>query len=222
MRGTAALVLLAHLGMLGCSFPPTAERSAASATRTFESTIYGFAITYPAGLEATSTFEGSYLESGGWKASAGPDEGEGTPVLALVMPGSDQITAGALRIGQSREAAGLASCTEVPAAFADSAGRTVIDGTAFTIFDGRDAAMSHHLATKSYRTVHDGACYAIDVIVTGTSPEVYDPPAIPPFTQAEAFAVLTPVMEGFRFLPRDGREANRARRGQGPMPVPGG
>src|ERR671919_497931 len=64
--------------------------------------------------------------------------------------------------------AGLASCTEVPAAFADSAGRTVIDGTAFTTFDGRDAAMSHHLATKNYRTVHDGACYAIDVIVTGT------------------------------------------------------
>jgi hypothetical protein len=222
MRSTAALVLLAQLATPGCSSPQSAEDPAASATRTFESAVYGFAITYPAALEARASFEGSYLQDGEWKAFAGPDEGEGTPVLALVMPGSDRIAAGVLRIGQSREAAGLASCTKVPSAFVDSAGRAVIDGVAFTTLDGADAAMSHHLATRSYRTVHDGACYAIDVIVTGTNPQVYDPPAIPPFTEADASAVLTPVVQGFRFLPRDGPEASRARRGQGPMPVPGG
>ncbi|HET8701746.1 MAG TPA: copper resistance protein NlpE, partial [Nitrococcus sp.] len=77
---------------------------------------------------------------------------------------------------------------------------TVISGVTFTTFEAGDAAMSHYLTTRSYRAVHQATCYAIDVLVFGTNPQVYDPPATPPFTKAQAFARLLPVARNLQFI----------------------
>jgi anthranilate synthase component 1/para-aminobenzoate synthetase len=57
-----------------------------------------------------------------------------------------------------------------------------------------DAAMSHYLSADSYRVVQGGACYAVDLIIAGTRPEVYDPPRTPPFTAQQAKAALAAML----------------------------
>jgi hypothetical protein len=51
----------------------------------------------------------------------------------------------------------------------------------------------------AFRAVHDGACYAIDLLVFGVNPEVYDPPATPPFSDARAFDAMRAVIRTFAF-----------------------
>lgn len=79
-------------------------------------------------------------------------------------------------------------------------GQTIISGVTFTTFKAGDAAMSHYLTTRSYRAVHQATCYAMDVLVFGANPEVYDPPVAPPFTKAQAFAHLIPVARNLWFI----------------------
>jgi hypothetical protein len=47
--------------------------------------------------------------------------------------------------------------------------------------------------------VHGGACYAIDLLVYGVNPQVYDPPATPPFSDADAFEAMRTVLGSFAF-----------------------
>jgi len=55
--------------------------------------------------------------------------------------------------------------------------------------------MSHYVSAGSYRAVHNGACYAIDLVVAGTRPDVYDPPRTPPFSQQEAASRLAEALK---------------------------
>lgn len=122
-------------------------------------------------------------------------------MVALVLPGSNQVTAAELRIGVSRQPDALRTCIDLPAALRPGTqGQTIISGVTFTTFEAGDAAMSHYLTTRSYRAVHHTTCYAMDVLVFGTNPEVYDPPATPPFTKAQAFARLIPVARNLQFI----------------------
>jgi hypothetical protein len=74
-----------------------------------------------------------------------------------------------------------------------------INGIEFTTFEAADAAMSHHLHVHAYRTVRDSACYAIDLVVFGVNPQVYDPPATPPFSDAHAFDAMRAVLRSLAF-----------------------
>jgi hypothetical protein len=165
----------------------------------FASPDWGFSIDLPAGWQVRRGFRGGYLASDAWKTYAAPDS-HGTPVIAMAVPGSNHVTAAEIRIGASRSPEEVARCTKPPnATRAGGAGQVTINGIRFTRFDAGDAAMSHYLDVRSYRTVHEGACYAIDLLVYGTNPEVYSPPATPPFTRQQAFARMQQVLQGFRF-----------------------
>src|SRR6185312_319615 len=61
-------------------------------------------------------------------------------------------------------------------------------------------AIRQHLDVHAYRTVHDGACYAIDLLVFGVNPAVYDPPATPPFSDTHAFAAMRDVLQSLEFM----------------------
>ncbi len=198
---TAALLplLAACNGGMQSAAPPQPGKSAAGATRTFTSKSYGIAISYPADFHAVKDFPGHYLANGAWKVYAGP-KSRGQPIVALVLANSNEVTDAELRIGASRDAQAVRDCTQAPDAVRPKSERQVrLDGVDFTTFEAGDAAMSHYLATRSYRAVHAGACYAIDLIVFGTNPEVYDPPRTPPFTREQAFAHLQQALQGFRF-----------------------
>ena len=121
-------------------------------------------------------------------------------MVPLIVPGSNHIADAELRIGVSRAPAEVQRCTAPPSAMrAGSIATQRINGVPFTTFEAADAAMSHHLDVHAFRVVHDGACYAIDLLVFGVNPQVYDPPATPPFSDAKAFDAMRAVIQTFRF-----------------------
>ncbi len=188
---------MAHAAALHPPAPPTS----AVDLQQFRSPRYGVAIDYPATLIAHRDFRHGYLANAAWKTFAGPDS-TGQPVLELLLPKSNSITAGALRIGTSRAAREVRQCTTPARTARQPHLRQVrINGTTFTYFETGDAAMSHYLLVHSYRAVHAGRCYAIDLLVTGTRPQVYHPSVSPPFSHTQAFTDLQHALQGFHFLP---------------------
>jgi hypothetical protein len=176
-----------------------APSESAADRQVLESAAFGFRIEYPKNWTARREFRGSYLASDTWKTYADPGS-QGTPVAALVVPGSNEVTDAELRIGVSRAGAEVRSCATPPSAVrAGSTDRERIDGADFVRFEANDAAMSHYLVVHSYRAVHEGACFALDLLVYGVDPRVYDPPATPPFSKDHAFAVMHQVLRSFRF-----------------------
>lgn len=177
----------------------SAGGSQTAGQQSFRSAEWGFRIDYPSVWTVHHDFSHGYLDNGGWKTYAAPGS-KGTPVLALLLPESNRITAAELRIGVSDATDEVRQCTTPSDAVRPgSLGEAHIGDATFTTFEAADAAMSHYLSAHSYRTVHAGRCYAIDLLVTGTNPEVYDPPATPPFSGDQAFAQLQQVLESFRF-----------------------
>lgn len=164
------------------------------------SDAWGVRIDVPPGWTVRHEFRSGYLANNAWKSFAAPDA-DGEPVVALIMPGSNAITDAEIRIGASRNAREVHRCTTPPSAVRPgSVAARSVNGITFTTFDAADAAMSHHLTVHAWRAVHHGACYAIDLLVFGANPEVYDPPATPPFDDAQAFDAMRKVVQTLRFV----------------------
>jgi hypothetical protein len=186
---------------------PAGAAGASSMPPAFVDATWGFRIVTPPGWTLRHDFQSSYLANGAWKTFAAPDS-RGEPVLSLVMPGSNHVTDAEIRIGASRDPAEVQRCSEPPsAAVAGSLATQRVSGVAFTTFEARDAAMSHHLDVHAWRVVHGGACYAIDLLVFGVNPQVYDPPATPPFSDAQAFEAMRSVLGSFAFEPSTAQRA---------------
>lgn len=158
----------------------------------------GVALLPVEGFELRHDFSRSYFGDDQWKSFAGPDS-VGRPLAALVLQGSDSMTAAELRLGSSNNAGALAECTQA-ANSAETSGtdEVRIDGQVFHHFHASDAAMSHYLDVDAYRAVRHGHCIAIDLLMVGTRPEVYDPPRQPPFDQAAAKARLQDALAAVR------------------------
>ncbi len=181
------------------STPAPAADVPPAGTERFRNVRLGFRIDYPQGMASSVRFDSKYLASDNWKTYAA-EGSSGAPVLMLTLPGSDDVTAGELRIGISSDKNEVAQCDTPPGnADKDSIGKTTINGTTFASFHAADAGMSHYLKVHGYRVVHGHYCYAIDLLVTGTNPKVYDPPRKPPFSNEEAFKQLHEALQGFRF-----------------------
>lgn len=201
------LFALPVLGLAGCGMLPTQHNAdtvhtaQTGPTRTFVSKQYGIRLRYPADLVLQHGFKRSYLNNGDWTTYAGPDAPPGKALVALVMPESDRVTDGELRIGVSRQPRAVKTCTRLPAAARRaSAGHAKISGVDFTTYKAADAAMSHYLTVRSFRAVHNNTCYAMDVLVYGTNPNVYDPPVTPPFSKERVFQRLIPVAHALQFF----------------------
>lgn len=177
---------------------PDVHRPAPATTVT--DTARAFAIAVPRGMHVRRDFQRSYLANASWKSFADEDA-HGAPVLALVLDGSNEVTAAELRIGVGEDPMALARCLDVPSSGVPAqATQITLAGVPFTRFHAADAAMSHYLDVEAYRAVHAGRCYAIDLLINGTRPEVYDPPATPPFERSPARQRLRDALASFRFL----------------------
>lgn len=164
-----------------------------------ESVTFGFRIAYPKNWPARRDFRRGHLANDNWKTYAPPGS-RGTAVAALVVPGSNHVTEAEMRIGVSRAPEEVRSCSTPPSSVrAGSLDRERIDDADFVKFDAGDAAMNHYLDVHSYRVVHEGACYALDLLVYGVNTLVYDPPPKPPFSREQAFAEMHGVLRSFRF-----------------------
>lgn len=196
-----SLLLLSLLLAASCSGHEDASESAhPTPTAPLVDTAHGFAITVPHDMHVRRDFQRNYLANGAWKSFAA-DDSHGSPLLALVLDGSNAITAAELRIGAGDDADARAHCLDAPSSGVPAqASQVVIAGVPFIRFHAADAAMSHYLDVDAYRAIHAGRCYAIDLLLTGTRPEVYDPPATPPFAQDAAGQRLREALAGFHFL----------------------
>ncbi|HEY0333623.1 MAG TPA: hypothetical protein VGC74_07925 [Stenotrophomonas sp.] len=141
-----------------------------------------------------------YLTAQGWTAFA-PAGQPGTALAALRLDGSNDITAAELRIGRSDDAKVVTHCTEPPEEADGTPEPVELDGVTFLHYHAADAAMSHYLEVDGYRGLREGQCVAIDLIVSGTQPEVYDPPRQAPFAVAKAQAQLRQALSAIRWLP---------------------
>lgn len=178
---------------------PVASPAAAS-DQSYRDPAHGFLLAVPPDMQLRHDFQRSYMDAANWKTFADPDS-HGTPVVALVLNGSNKITAAELRVGVSTDEQAVSHCNDVPATGMAAKRDTVnLDGTDFVHFHAGDAAMSHYLQVEGYRAVHAGRCYAIDLWISGTRPEVYDPPATPPFAREDALRSLHHALTGLRFM----------------------
>lgn len=170
-----------------------------AASPAFVSRAWGFHIDVPRNWTVARDFRSSYLANGAWKTFAAP-QSRGEAIVSLTVPASNQVTAAEIRIGASRDPAEVTACTAPPPTVRPgSIAVRNLNGIAFTTWEAADAAMSHHLDVHAFRVVRAGACYAIDQVVFGVNPQVYDPPATPPFSDAEALDSMQRVMQTFRF-----------------------
>lgn len=181
-----AAVVTASSSMAAADAPPADTGPAASVPGTqagdgFAEPAPGIAVRAVPGTHVEHDFKRGYLTLDAWKLY--PAAGSiGTPLVAVVMDGSNDVTSAEMRIGRSDTAADIAACLVAPDEATGPSDTAEIGGVRFTHFTASDAAMSHYVSAESYRAVHNGACYAIDLIIAGTRPDVYDPPRTPPFT----------------------------------------
>lgn len=176
--------------------PPVTGREAPQFQ--FSDDEIGLALAPTAGFTLKRDFTRDYLSAGAWKTFAEPDM-RGEPLVALVLDGSDKITAAELRIGTSTDSHAVVTCLDPPeGATTEDPDEVRIDGQPFMHFRAGDAAMSHYQSVDAYRHVRNERCIAIDLLVAGTRPEVYDPPATPPFDEATARARLQEALGAVR------------------------
>ena len=176
--------------------PPVTGREAPQFQ--FSDDDVGIALAPTPGFALHRDFTRDYLSAGMWKAFAAP-ETRGEPLAALVLDRSDKITAAELRIGTSTDSHAVVTCLDPPeGATAEPSDEVRIDGQPFHHFRAGDAAMSHYQSVDAYRSVRNERCIAIDLLVAGTRPEVYDPPATPPFDEATARARLPEALGAVR------------------------
>lgn len=184
------------------SAPPVSDTQASriALQAQFVDEALGVAILPLPGFTLRRDFRRNYLANDAWKAFAEPDS-HGKALAALVLEGSNEVTAAELRLGISNEPDAVATCLEVSdSALPSPRDEIRIDGQPFRHFRASDAAMSHYLTVDAYRAVRQDHCYAIDLLIVGTRPDVYDPPRTPPFDAATAQARLREALGAIRFV----------------------
>jgi hypothetical protein len=166
---------------------------------TYVNDKYGISITYPPSILATSTFRRSYMALDHWSIFDTGETNSGESLIAFVVPSSNEVTAAELRVGVSSDKNQVAKCTTPPSNIIGESGTEDINGVSFVTFRSEDAAMSHYLKTKSYRVIHNNNCYALDAVITGTNPDVYDPPRTPPFNSDAILPILEMIANTTKF-----------------------
>lgn len=208
MKKFAALSATMTILITACSQSPVGVKVPAAATthaaisaeNIHVDAALGFSLAVPRGMHLQRDFERSYLDAASWKAFAEPGS-RGKAAAALVLDGSNEITTAELRVGVSPDPAAVTHCADVPASGVPAKSDTIkLAGADFVHFHAAGAAMSHYLQVEGYRAVYEGRCYAIDLWISGTRPEVYDPPRPAPFARDVASRQLHDALAGFRFV----------------------
>lgn len=167
---------------------------------------YGFTLQYPAEAQLEESFSPEYHLAPTWRANAGPDE-EGTPVLAAIAYETESDVSypryyrAMVRIGVSKESGAVAQCEKADTDVGEEAlGATLINGTKWQTFSFQDAGMMQYVKGVSYRTLHEGTCFAMEAIAAGSSyrdePNESD---LPEEELTEAYASLTDIVRSFAF-----------------------
>ena len=137
---------------------------------TFESEEYGVRITYPKTLEKHAGDGAGNNKEAGWNAFSEPDA-DGEQLITLTVPGANDNNRAEFRMGANRSTKALSHCKDVPAGAAQAEGQEnqhTISGVPFATFEVDNVTQDRYERIRSYRATYSEACYAIDLIVSGT------------------------------------------------------
>lgn len=130
----------------------------------------GFLIAYPERAVVSESFKNTHLLST-WSVSS---DLPGTPLIEILSYTRASETSypryydALVRVGVSRDQAAARTCIEPHNGEVAADERTIGD-VVWSGFSYGDAGMMKYVRATSYRTVHNGACYALEEIVAGSS-----------------------------------------------------
>jgi hypothetical protein len=169
--------------------------------------VYGFTIAYPAGATLEDPFKAYYHLPSAWRTNALTDA-SGTPIIAVVGYRVDNTNTypryfdTEVRVGQSTDPREVARCLTAATEQNEQVLPDVVFGdTTFKAFSFADAAAMQYSKGVSYRAIHDGKCYAVEQVQTGSSYRD-DPKSskdIPDAELQQHYHDLKQVVESFRF-----------------------
>ncbi len=174
------------------------KKTAPANTYTDPST--GFHLTWTSQFVQADKSPSGYMLPTTWRIDMRPGE-TGRLQASWVLKGSNAVTTAVLRYGVSGGANSFENCLQPSSGQRNvSTNQVMIGGRPFTHYQLRGAAMSHYRFVDAYRSRYAGRCYAIDLIVAGTAPQVYAPPRTAPFTLSHAKDALHQLLLRINWL----------------------
>lgn len=140
----------------------------------YKNTAYGFQISYPQETIPETVFKTFYHLSGSWRAE-NLSNSTGTPIVAFPVYRIENENSypryydAEVRIGVSTSTYDVADCISSNPYTTASSTETVINGSTFYEFPIQNAGMMQYLEGRSFRTVHNGMCFAVEQLRTGSS-----------------------------------------------------
>ncbi len=205
--GVIALAVVFYLVSSSGGLAPTAAISDVTGQEVFTDGEYGFMLRYPHTYEADYTFASFYHLPAAWRVNTLP-EATGTPLISVIryrIASDDSYPRyfdAEVRIGASREPKEIARCETAAAEQNEQQlPDMALGGTMFKAFSFESAGMMQYVKGVSYRTVHEGACIAIEKLAAGSSyredsPSVND---VPDTKLDAAYASLDAIVATFAF-----------------------
>lgn len=201
----AASARLASQQPVATSSTPTPYYSDVAEWQTDSRQDGGFSIAYPIDFQADDNY--SAKPSMDWRldASGTPGEKMLTITIPKIFEPQTNFSDATLTVGKSANAAALADCLQPdqsggPAGANPATSTVNINGAAFWVFKFASAGAGNYYETTSYRTIHAGACYAVEYTIH--SNQIANYPAsynLQPFDEAMVSDVLSRMVGTFNF-----------------------
>ncbi len=106
---------------------------------------------------------------------------------------------GAIRIA-ARTGEYIAKCVLHPISGQPLTETTVINGVTFYRFDMEDAGAGQRYYYRGYRTLRSDICYALDLNLHSTNPEISEPSQLQEFKKQELVEIFDALAQSFTFF----------------------
>jgi hypothetical protein len=163
----------------------------------------GFSIAYPLDFDTQDNY--SATPSTDWRLDA--NNASGIKYFTLTVPRAFEpqtnFADATLTVGASGATAAIAACMtpDQGAGPATTTSSAAVNDIAFTIFKSSDAGAGNYYETTSYRTLHNGKCYAVEYTVHSAQianyPSSYD---LQPFNEQKINSLMQNIIGTFKFL----------------------
>lgn len=166
---------------------------------------YGLVVSYPETAQIEEEFFTTYHLNNSWRVNA---ETAGDPIVVIRAYSTESDHSypryyhALVRIGASTDAKDVTSCEKVtPDRGETPLPDATINGRTWKVFSFQQAGMQQYVRGESYRTVHDGACIAVEKIAAGSSyrDDPDSPDDVADVLLDERYAGLSSIVESVMF-----------------------
>jgi hypothetical protein len=168
---------------------------------------YGFLLQYPETAVVAESFAAGYHLPPTWRATA-PADTVGTPIVSFTTYSTKSEHSypryfdALIRIGASTDTREVAACLKATSDQGEvELTDIVIGGTTWKAFSFENAGMQQYVQGISYRTVHEGTCFAIEKLAVGSNyREEATAQDIPQAALDAEYAKLDRIIQTFTFV----------------------